>query len=470
MFHRQGSNTETSFVANQRGSVAIVFSFAIVALIMTGGMAVDYGRSITMEAKVQAAADTAVLAATRAATINSNLPIVRLEEIARDYFDDNLKSHGELTVNGFDLTAAGEGYRLDVTGKITTTIMSVAGISELDVRAVSQAETGPGRPLEIALALDNTYSMNGAKMTALKNAANILVDKLFADTGSPQAQTKMALVPFSNYVNVDMSNRNAPWIDVPDDYSETTNSCYNTYPNKSGCTTITETCTSSNDGVTTTYSCTREQCTSMGDPVEVCQDHTNTYEWKGCVGSRDYPLNVQDQDYTLNKVPGLLNVWCSEPITPLTDDKDLIVSKIDEMSASHQTYIPAGLAWGWRVLTRQMPYIEGKTQVEVRDQGGIKAVVLMTDGANTKSPNYPDHWGSDVTLANSLTSELCTNIKNEEITIYTIAFEVSDTTIKDLLQSCATDPGYHYDAENSDQLATAFEAIAGQLALLKLTK
>ncbi len=94
----------------------------------------------------------------------------------------------------------------------------------------------------------------------------------------------------------------------------------------------------------------------------------------------------------------------------------------------------------------------------------------MTDGANTKSPNYPHHWGTNVTLANTLTSELCTNIKNEEITIYTVAFEVTDTSIKDLLQNCATDPGYYYDAENSTQLSSAFEAIASQLALLKLTK
>ena len=53
----------------------------------------------------------------------------------------------------------------------------------------------------------------------------------------------------------------------------------------------------------------------------------------------------------------------------------------------------------------------------------------MTDGANTRSPTYPGHDGGDAALANALTSETCTNMKAKpNVTIYTIAFEVTDPT------------------------------------------
>ena len=463
-------NTFRSFHQSASGAVAIVFSITAVAVLMVAGVALDYGRSITTQTKMQSAADAGVLAAVRAATMNSKLPIGQLKIIAREYYDNNMQSASGLQVDSFALALAGDGYQLEVSASMSTTLMSAAGISTLDIGVSSQAETGPGRPLEIALVLDNTGSMSGAKLTSLKDSANILVDKLLENASDPKSKTKVALVPFANYVNVGMANRNASWISVPDDYTDTTNSCWNTYPDQTGCSSTTTATTCTSDGVPYSCNSTTTQCTSWGDPVQVCQDQTNTYAWQGCVGSRDYPLNVGDDSYNTTNVPGLLNVWCSEPITPLTDDKAVIAAKIDEMSASGSTYIPAGLSWGWRVLSKSHPYNEGKTYNEVKDEGGIKAIVLMTDGANTRSPQYPDHWGSDVTLANTLTQELCTNVKNEDIAVYTIAFEVADTDIKDLLQGCATEPGYYFDAANSAQLSSAFEAIAGQLAQLKLTK
>lgn len=463
-------NRVKQFGTAAEGSVAIIFSVAAIAVLMIAGVAIDYGRGVAMQSKMQAAADAGVLAAVREATLNSNKPVGQLKTVAREYFDDNLTAAGSISITKFALQEAGEGYRLEVSGKMQTSLMAVAGFNQLDLDVAAQAETGPGRPLEVALALDNTGSMSGTKMTALKDSAHLLVDKLLEDTPDPRSRTKVALVPFNKYVNVGLANRNAPWISVPDDTSETGESCWNTYPNKSGCTTQTSTCY--NDGVP--YSCQRQSCTSYGDPVEQCQEVTTTQTWRGCVGSRDYPLNVRDESYNFTPVPGLLNYWCSKPITPLTDDKSVISSGIDAMSASSSTYIPAGLTWAWRVLTKPQPYNEGKTQVEVRDEGGIKAVVLMTDGANTMYPSYPKHYslsaGTEPTVANDLTAELCTNIKTEEITIYTVAFEITDTTIKDLLRDCATQTSYYYDADNPTELSNAFEAIAGQLAQLKLTK
>ena len=346
--------------------------------------------------------------------------------------------------------------------------MGVTGVSALEINVGSMAEIGPGKPIELVLVLDNTGSMSGAKLTALKSSATLLVDMILDSTNSDQ-NTKIALVPFSEHVNVGMSNRSANWIDVPADYTETKNVCSNSYPDRVDTNCHTETRTSSTDGVPYTYEA--NVCdTDWGEPVQTCSDKTYTYEWKGCVGSRDYPQNTNDQGYNLDKVPGLLNVWCRDPITPLTDDKTVITAGIDAMSASGNTYIPAGLAWGWRAVSSVKPYNEGKPHAAFKDINGAKAIVLMTDGENTRSPNYPDNWGNDVALANTLTTELCDNIKAEEIRVYTIAFEVTDTTTKSMLEGCATASDHYFDADSAAELETAFSTIAGQLSQLRLTK
>jgi len=94
----------------------------------------------------------------------------------------------------------------------------------------------------------------------------------------------------------------------------------------------------------------------------------------------------------------------------------------------------------------------------------------MTDGANSRLPVYPEHDNSDVNAANDLTAKLCKNIENKGIEIFTIAFEVMDTTIEDLLQECATPGGAFYDATEGEKLKAAFDDIGGSLVQFRLAK
>jgi hypothetical protein len=94
----------------------------------------------------------------------------------------------------------------------------------------------------------------------------------------------------------------------------------------------------------------------------------------------------------------------------------------------------------------------------------------MTDGDNTRAPDYPTHNSTSKVLANDLTRELCSNIKAEKITVYTVAFEVTDTTIKDILRDCATNPSLYFDAKNSKTLTAAFASIAASLRNISLSR
>jgi hypothetical protein len=138
------------------------------------------------------------------------------------------------------------------------------------------------------------------------------------------------------------------------------------------------------------------------------------------------------------------------------------------MVATGDTYLPSGLIWGWRVLSPAAPFADGvdtTTSTDVR-----KIMVLMTDGENTMSPDYPYHWLTDKTLTNNLTAEACTNIKAQGVTIYAIAFGVNSPTAIQVLKDCASGPPQFYSAATGSELATAFSDIGKALATVHLTK
>ena len=94
----------------------------------------------------------------------------------------------------------------------------------------------------------------------------------------------------------------------------------------------------------------------------------------------------------------------------------------------------------------------------------------MTDGANTISPTYPLHDGTNVAQADTKLEEMCDEVKIEDIRLYTVAFEVSDTTIEGILSDCATANGGYFDAANGEALKSAFRSIATDIIALSLTK
>ena len=54
------------------------------------------------------------------------------------------------------------------------------------------------------------------------------------------------------------------------------------------------------------------------------------------------------------------------------------------------------------------------------------------------------------------------------ITVYTIAFQVTDATIKTRLRDCASDPALAFTPDNASQLSSAFAEIADALKTLAL--
>jgi hypothetical protein len=288
--------------------------------------------------------------------------------------------------------------------------------------------------------------------------------------GSGSDKVKIGLVPFSNYVNVGMDNRDASWIDVPADSSRTENYQYQpqTQTGFRTCTgSVERTGTYNIDGASSTYTyneltgCSGADTWENSGPEET-RSRTITETWSGCVGSRDSGLHLRDASYA-SRIPGLMNTSCAAEILPLTKDYTAIRTRLGELNAKGNTYLPAGLAWGQRALSPQEPYAEGATDT-------IKYLVLMTDGENTLSLNVPEHNGSDTGETDKDTQRLCTDIKADDITVFTIAFMVDDTATQNILKKCASNGTTYFRADDADGLNEAFTSIANSVLSARLTQ
>lgn len=387
----------------------MMFGIFLFVLLIAGGMAIDLQRANLIRADLQESADAGLIAAVRQKMAAPNLTDAEVTARASKFFEANRRLKSGVTLTGFNVVydPVKESYRLELAADIETMLLRAVGTPVLNRSIVSEAKLGKPPYLEIVMALDNTGSMNDdGKLDDLKSAAKLLVNAVFAPAG---AEVKVGLVPFAQYVNVGSGASSASWMSADASFS-------------------------------------------------------------GCVGSRSYPANTKDEDYASNPVPGLATGSCPRAVLPMTGNQSTITTAIDAMTGGGWTYIPAGLAWGWRALSAGDPFPEGVSYADLKDKGGHKALVLMTDGENTKSPDYPTHNNTDIALANKLTGELCDAIKAKDIIVYTIAFKVSDTTIKFLLEDCGTTPSHYYAAENSADLAAAFQSIASSLRSISLSK
>lgn len=464
------------FARRQDGGVAIFFGLAAVPVVLLAGASIDMISAMRFKAQLQKASDAAVLAA----AARADLPKARRIELARQTFAANIGDavpKEDFTVQIGKSTVTG-----DVKAKSGTMFMRMIGMNDMEVAAHAVARFGQNA-LELALVLDNTFSMRGSKITTLRTAAKNLVRSIHASATSSGASVKIGIVPFTRYVRLPKSYKNEWWLDAPSGRQWVARSCrWRTVWDwrKSNCRTVWTTCR--RDGVS--YRCKRKRCTwTRSNPrrkYECRGGYWRNYTWTGCVGSRKDPLFVTDGGYASDKVPGLHNregygaSVCPREIVPLVEiDKkgiDGLLSTISRMKANgNNTYIPGGLKWGWHMLSPNEPLNEAAPYGKIK-----KAIVLMSDGENNVyadgSRKYHKDGRDAKRKANAILARLCTNIKKQKIHIYTVAFQITDADTRSAMKSCATDAGSYFDASDNAALLAAFDAIGRKLARIHLSE
>ncbi|OLP62338.1 hypothetical protein BJF93_23555 [Xaviernesmea oryzae] len=444
-----------TLLAARAGNFGMFAALLAIPVVAALGVAVDFGTSMSRKAEVQNAADAAVLAVAAMKTGSDSQMVAE----GRRVFLGNLPpAVAAMTVIEELKLSADNLVTLKARVAVPLTLSRMIQSKPIDVRVVAQAIRALEQLLEVVLVLDNTYSMSGKKLADLKKAANRLLD-IFEQTG--KSTLMVGIVPFSNYVNVGLSHRKDSWLTVPDDFSRTENICRNTVTSKSGCRKV----PSVRDGIDTGG--TVEKCDSY-TTTRTCGDEQRSYRWSGCVGSRSYPLDVHDikpeRRYT-----GLLNISCGAPMLPLTNDYKKLRAAVSSMVANNDTYIPAGILWGWNLLSSALPFDESASL----PTGGKQAMIVMTDGANTLSPgtgtNYVYHNGNKADQADRLMGEVCRNAKDDGVTVYTVAVGVAPEAVAKLA-SCASDEGKAFSVERSDELIGVFQNMASSIISPRLTR
>ncbi|MEL6858856.1 MAG: hypothetical protein AAFO74_10750 [Pseudomonadota bacterium] len=374
-------------------------------------------------------------------------------------------------MNDVSLVRAGPELELEVDGTLPTTFMNLIGKDHVEIRTKSAITVGAPSQLEIALVLDLSDSMNAhGRLDALKVAAREMVDTLVVKDSD---KVKVSVVPFGQNINVGMVNRNASWLEVEADYDIDREVCPKdqNWLNRH-CPLKPTKCNF--DGIKA--ECQQRVCDPGYDQRDApkdlnkCTEFKLEYRWHGCVLSRA-PGSVgylKDSSYQTNKIKGIASQnanICAAPIVPLSSDPDDLKTKIDVLRARGGTHIPSGMLWGLRSLSSIAPFDEGEEKTVLAEKGGFKAVVLMSDGANTLATWYD---GAHETVADSSqerrdtddnTLKVCNDIKSEGVEVYTVAFNVTETATQVLLLKCATSLEHAFKAEDAGDLKDAFKAI-----------
>lgn len=183
------------------------------------------------------------------------------------------------------------------------------------------------------------------------------------------------------------------------------------------------------------------------------------------------------------------NQGCSlEPVVRLTDDFDAIIDSIEDMEAVGTTNVPMGLVWGWHTLSPRAPFSDGRPYGEERLQ---KIIILLTDGDNVNNDaSNPDEsaytgigliWQNRIgvglgssasqrtTALNNRMTELCNNIRAQDIMVYTVGVQVSSSS-QTLLRNCATQTDMFYNVTNTAGIGAAFDRIAGSIENLRIAR
>ena len=460
------------FSRDNRGNLAIITAVTLMPIIAAVGAGIDYSRLSSQMSNFQQAADAAVLAAAKQ---RSSMTESELLNYARKIFDANLSNTNGIVVT-FKLDEDSKDHKLTLNtdGYLETSFLGAVGISEMNFDVLSQVGL-PGNGLEVALVLDNTDSMrNDKKMKSLKFAAKNFVNLIMPGKENKEKTLMISIVPFGEYVNVGLGNRKKKWLSVPDDYSET--KTYRPVIRKYDCKKKRYDYWSKGRTYEGKYyppkhhQGWRETCKKEYGPEKT---YTKWHKWRGCVGSREYPRNLLDIEYNKEAVTGLIDKSCTKPVLSLTDNKKTLLKTIAKLRTKGETYIPTGITWGRRVLSRQAPFVGGSSSEDIKDEKTKQVLILMTDGQNTKSKKSasPLHTNRNLVEANLWTKEACDNVKRGNIELYTVTFGADlDKDTKKLMLACASSPKHYFDATSGKALDASFKHIANSIRTVYLSK
>lgn len=161
-------------------------------------------------------------------------------------------------------------------------------------------------------------------------------------------------------------------------------------------------------------------------------------------------------------------------------------SYISNLSPGGGTMHDIGVIWAGRMISPDG--IFGSSNQNAPNGDPIaRHIIFMTDGEMGASPRNTTAYGNydmdgraagfaaDGTwtendlaaIHNTRLDAVCSRIKNKNVTIWTVSFELE---LNAHTEGCSTGTGRAFEADNSEELSSAFKTIAGSIAELRLVE
>jgi Flp pilus assembly protein TadG len=184
---------------SERGTILIAMAMLLALLVVFLVLASEAGRWYLVRAELAKSVDAAALGGTR---VLGN-PYIDANQLAREYGMENFPTgaYGTPPKGGWSVFYDAQNVRhsaVKVTGRAEALggIAEVYGLKPVRIRINAEAEK---RQVEIALLLDRSASMSGARLSALKSGARSFLTYF----ESSQSSDKLGLVSFGTSARLD---------------------------------------------------------------------------------------------------------------------------------------------------------------------------------------------------------------------------------------------------------------------------
>jgi|GEM_PF-2409465 len=428
---------------NVSGNFAMIGALSLPVLVVCIGASVDLMRVTSTKLEAQNAIDSAVLRVAVDMSRDPNPDLIDVKQRLNETVELNKdEKYGTVKfVDGF-YDAASNIIEGTAEIEIKTQFIHLAGVNKKTLKAQIKAASGPisrVANVDVALVLDNTSSIGYQDLNTMVAASEDLVNFLHDNKGT--ANLRIAVVPFSRYVNIGSGKTSEDWIDYADAYNPDSNGflgCVHPHFNdKDG--DITDIPSLSNMSPAA-YNYPKYPYTSSAPASATDHPEWWKYRWD--------------------------TVDCNlSPVQTLTSSRSAALTAVQGMKGhtGGPTYLPAGLKWGQLMLHDQAPLPNASPPVA----NSIKTIVFMTDGGNklywmgeTKSPSNQRVDAE----TDAMTKDMCGDIKGTGTNLMVIGFKLDQSKEEfqraaDVLESCVSSTDVYFNPNDRDGLKSAFNTI-----------
>jgi hypothetical protein len=407
----------------QSGAVSIMFVSGLLAIIALIVISANTAYLAMQKTRLEHAIESSVVAIALASsgpksdklTLNDYREIVI--SLLAAFFPDSYQDI-QFTINPPAKKSA--PYTISADKKIHYLLASwltwskIATSSDINIGSSIGVEVVQGN-IEIALIMDNSGSMFG-DIDSLKDSAKLFINQLI-DNRANDEQVYISVIPFSNSVNI--GKQYLHWM------------------------------SNSLSGDAQQYGA----CTKYRYPSSPATE---------IIANAIVPPLATSTAASSKKFPGYAAgpfAPCAEtPLMGLSNNKTVLIAKINAMVASGATDGDHGIIWGWRTLAEEWQGLWPNTKSRPLKKTEVKKVALFfSDGAS-------------ISHEQEIFLPVCEAMKKQGIEIYTLQFSSPNNSMK-ACASNAAEKQYYYYASNQQQLKQAFDDISQSVGFeLKLKK